>query len=80
MSRALFASPVMAQEKVAAKEKCFGIAKTGQNDCASITGVHSCAGQSKVSGDKCEWKYTAKGTCHSLGGMSLAEVKADKKG
>ncbi|MGF6777465.1 putative membrane protein [Paraburkholderia sp. GAS334] len=28
--------------------RCFGIAKAGQNDCASKTGVHSCAGESKV--------------------------------
>ena len=30
------------------KEKCFGIAKAGQNDCANLSGTHSCAGQSKV--------------------------------
>ena len=64
-----FLSPVMAQDR-AAKEKCFGIAKAGQNDCASISGVHSCAGQSKVDGDKGEWKYTTKGTCEKLGGLS----------
>ena len=38
------------------KEKCFGIAKAGQNDCASISGAHSCAGQSKVDMDKMEWE------------------------
>ncbi|MGZ5858932.1 MAG: BufA1 family periplasmic bufferin-type metallophore, partial [Burkholderiaceae bacterium] len=30
----------------AEKEKCFGVAKAGQNDCASSNGSHSCAGQS----------------------------------
>jgi len=25
------------------KEKCYGIAKAGANDCASATGTHSCA-------------------------------------
>jgi len=52
----------------AAKEKCFGIAKAGQNDCASVNGVHSCAGQSKADNDKSEWKYVAKGTCQKAGG------------
>ena len=28
-------------------EKCYGLAKAGQNDCAS-TGNHSCAGTSKI--------------------------------
>jgi uncharacterized membrane protein len=75
MSLALFSSPVLAQD-AAAKEKCFGIAKAGQNDCASISGVHSCAGQSKVDGDKGEWKYVAKGTCEKVGGLTLEQAKA----
>lgn len=78
MSLALFSSPVLAQDK-AAKEKCFGIAKAGQNDCASISGVHSCAGQSKVDNDKGEWKYTAKGSCEKMGGLSLDQAKAAAK-
>jgi uncharacterized membrane protein len=57
-----------AQAADTAKEKCFGIAKAGQNDCASVTGVHSCAGQSKADNDKSEWKYVAKGTCQKAGG------------
>jgi uncharacterized membrane protein len=75
MSLALVAAPVAAQEK----EKCFGIAKAGQNDCASITGVHSCAGQAKVDMDKGEWKYVAKGTCKDMKGMSMDEAKMMKK-
>ena len=78
MSLAMFSSPVMAQDNMA-KEKCFGIAKAGQNDCASITGVHSCAGQSKVDSDKGEWKYVAKGSCEKVGGLSLEQVKATAK-
>jgi len=57
------------------KEKCFGISKAGQNDCASVTGVHSCAGQSKTDMDKMEWKYVAKGTCKELKGLTLEEAK-----
>lgn len=76
MSLSMMAVPAAAQEK----ERCFGIAKAGQNDCASVTGAHSCAGQSKVDMDKMEWKYVAKGTCKSMKGMSLDEAKMSKKG
>jgi uncharacterized membrane protein len=65
-----------AQAADSAKEKCFGIAKAGQNDCASVNGVHSCAGQSKADNDKNEWKYVAKGTCQKAGGnMAPAQSK-----
>ncbi|MCM5679633.1 DUF2282 domain-containing protein [Schlegelella sp. S2-27] len=57
------------------KEKCYGIAKAGQNDCANLAGTHSCAGQSKADMDAGEWKYVAKGTCKQMGGLSLAEAK-----
>ena len=73
----LAAAPAMAQEK----EKCFGIAKAGQNDCANLSGSHSCAGQAKVDGDAAEWKFVPKGTCKTAGGLSADEAKAKiKKG
>ncbi len=75
MSLSVVSVPAAAQEK----EKCFGIAKAGQNDCASVNGVHSCAGQSKVDMDKMEWKYVAKGSCKTMKGLSLEEAKAAKK-
>ena len=74
MSLAMLSAPVLAQ--AAAKEKCFGIAKAGQNDCANLAGTHSCAGQSKVDSDKGEWKYVAEGTCKTMNGMSMEEAKA----
>ena len=52
------------------KEKCYGIAKAGQNDCATATGSHSCAGQAKKDKDANEWKYVAKGTCEKAGGTT----------
>ena len=61
------------------KEKCFGIAKAGQNDCANASGTHSCAGQSKADMGADEWKYVAKGTCQQMGGKSAAEAKAAVK-
>jgi uncharacterized membrane protein len=60
------------------KEKCFGIAKAGQNDCANLAGTHSCAGQNKVDNDPGEWKYVAKGTCKDMKGMNETEAKAKK--
>ena len=77
MSLTFIAAPAHAANE---KEKCFGIAKAGQNDCASMSGVHSCAGQSKVDMDKGEWKYVAKGTCKEMNGMTLDEIKMMKKG
>jgi uncharacterized membrane protein len=43
-------------------EKCYGIAKAGENDCASSAG-NSCAGTSKVDYDGLAWKLVKKGTC-----------------
>ena len=75
LSLSMVATPAMAQEK----EKCYGIAKAGQNDCANLAGTHSCAGQSKVDMDKGEWKYVAKGTCKDMTGLSAAEAKMAQK-
>lgn len=74
MTFAIASAPAIAADK----EKCFGIAKAGQNDCASTSGVHSCAGQSKVDMDKNEWKYVAKGTCKDMKGMTAEEAQKPK--
>ncbi len=67
---------VVAQAQAAsAKEKCYGIAKAGQNDCANASGSHSCAGQSKVDKGADEWKYVAKGSCEKEGGKTTAPAK-----
>ena len=57
-----------------AKEKCYGVAKAGQNDCANLSGSHTCAGQSKVDGGIDEWSYVKGGTCKQLGGMTADEA------
>jgi uncharacterized membrane protein len=54
------------------QEKCFGIAKAGQNDCAAANGAHGCAGQSKADKGGADWKYVAKGTCVKAGGKLTA--------
>jgi uncharacterized membrane protein len=68
--------PVAAKE---GKEKCFGIAKAGENSCSNLSGTHSCAGQSKADMGADEWKYVAKGTCAKMGGKSADEAKAAMK-
>jgi uncharacterized membrane protein len=74
LSTSFLATSVMAQT-APAKEKCYGIAKAGQNDCANLAGTHSCAGQSKVDNDKGEWKYVAAGTCVGMKGMTANQAK-----
>jgi uncharacterized membrane protein len=50
----------------AEQEKCYGVAKAGQNDCGTAT--HGCSGQAKADNDATEWKFVAKGTCEKAGG------------
>lgn len=60
---AVAADPTAAKDE---QEKCYGVAKAGQNDCA--TAAHSCAGQAKADKLADEWKMVAKGTCTKAGG------------
>jgi uncharacterized membrane protein len=49
----------------ASKEKCFGVALKGANDCAAGAGT-TCAGTSTVDYQGNSWKYVEKGTCVSM--------------
>lgn len=51
-------------------EKCYGIAKAGNNDCAS-TGNNSCGGTSKLNSDPRAWIYVPAGYCERIVGGSL---------
>lgn len=51
-------------------EKCYGLAKAGQNDCAS-TGNNSCGGTSKINGDPRAWIYVPEGYCNRIVNGSL---------
>ena len=66
---ALVSGAALAQDKGASikgeKERCYGISKAGQNDCAAGPGT-SCAGTSKTDYQGNAWKYVAKGTCASM--------------
>jgi len=55
------AAPAMAEGKPA-MEKCYGIAKAGQNDCAAGPGT-SCSGTSTRDYPGNAWKLVPKGTC-----------------
>lgn len=46
------------------KEKCYGVAKMGKNDCASK--AHSCAGHAATDAHKGEWVFVPKGLCDRL--------------
>lgn len=59
----LAATPVAAQS--GAKEKCYGVAKAGKNDCAAGPGT-SCAGTSTTDYQGNAWKLVAKGTCTKI--------------
>jgi len=49
-------------------EKCYGVAKAGQNDCG--TDKHACAGTATKDKDPNDWKYVQKGTCEQMGGST----------
>jgi len=49
-------------------EKCFGVAKAGQNACNSNKSMHSCAGHSKVDNDPKDFIPLPKGSCLKIGG------------
>lgn len=66
----------LAADPAAGKEKCYGISKAGQNDCANTAGTHACAGQSKADNSPDDWKYVATGTCTKLGGKMSAPKKS----
>ncbi len=55
----------MPAAQAAAKEKCFGVALKGQNDCAAGAGT-SCAGTSTKNYQGNSWKYVPAGTCTSM--------------
>ena len=56
----LAATPAAAQS--VDKEKCFGVALKGKNDCAAGPGT-TCAGTSKVDHQGNAWSLVPKGTC-----------------
>ena len=67
------------------KDKCFGVALNGKNDCAAGAGT-TCAGTSKVDYQANAWSLVPKGSCEKTvsknsptGFGQLKEFKAEKK-
>jgi uncharacterized membrane protein len=55
------------------QEKCYGVAKAGENDCKAGEGT-TCAGTSKIDYQGNSWKLVPKGTCTTM------ELPGDRKG
>ena len=60
LGAAFTALPAAAQ--MADKDKCFGVALKGKNDCKAGAGT-TCAGTSKVDYQGNAWSMVPKGTC-----------------
>ena len=69
LGAAFAALPAAAQSGKSAdkadKEKCYGVAMKGRNDCAAGAGT-TCAGTSKVDYQGNAWSYVPKGTCEKM--------------
>ena len=60
----------------AKKEKCFGVALKGQNDCAAGPGT-TCQGTSTVDFQGNAWKFVQGGTCTSIDAAGRQERLAE---
>ena len=69
----LAAGPALAGDASASGDKCYGVTKAGQNDCAA--NGHSCAGQAKKDNDPNEWKHMPKDQCEKMGGKTTPPAK-----
>ena len=69
LASAAQAAPLTKEEAQAAvaakKEKCYGVAVKGQNDCAAGPGT-TCQGTSTVDFQGNAWKFVQGGTCASI--------------
>ena len=65
------AEALAASEIEGEKEKCYGIALAGKNDCAAGPGT-SCQGTSVVDYQGNAWKYVPEGECEPQGGSLTA--------
>lgn len=58
-------------------EKCYGIARAGQNDC--FFAANSCAGTSTKDEDPQAWVYVPQGTCTKISGGTLEAPRKDQQ-
>jgi uncharacterized membrane protein len=57
------------------KEKCYGVAKAGANDCGSKYSSHSCAGQATSDNSPSAFILVPEGLCERLAGGSTEPSK-----
>ena len=55
---------------------CFGVATAGHNECAGLSGLHSCKGTSTTSYNPGDFALKPAGTCARLGGLDMQQAKA----
>ena len=65
-------APSSAADEKQAMEKCYGVAKAGENSCAAANGSHSCSGQGKADFDGQNFKAVPSGSCATMGGSLTA--------
>lgn len=82
MSAALTIAATPAAAQSAEKEKCFGVALKGKNDCAAGAGT-TCAGTSKVDFQGNAWSLVPKGSCEKTASKTsstgFGQLKAFKE-
>lgn len=64
VQRYTHALPGSSKEFKLQRERCYGIARAGKNDCG--TSVHACAGQALADLDRTEWLSLPAGTCDKI--------------
>jgi uncharacterized membrane protein len=76
---ALGIAAAAAPSQAASMDKCFGVAKAGQNDCGGLSGLHSCKGSATTSYDPGDFKVVPTGTCSKMGGLTMQQAKETLK-
>lgn len=84
LGAAMTVAATPAAAEMADKDKCFGVAMKGKNDCKAGAGT-TCAGTSKIDHQGNAWSLVPKGTCEKTvsktsptGYGQLAEFKEKK--
>src|SRR3546814_20893290 len=71
LALAIAGATAKAQNAHEGEEKCYGIAKAGENDCANEAAGHSCSGLSTVDAHGGDYIHVPVGTRERNGGGSL---------
>jgi uncharacterized membrane protein len=69
LQRYTHALPGSAEKFAFARERCYGVARAGRNDCG--TSAHACAGRAARDAAADEWISLPAGTCARIAGGSV---------